>query len=188
MEKKEYTKVLTKEKLGSHIKNAEYAIRGYIVQLADELAGRMKAGEKMPFAKFFPCNIGNPLSLGQPTASFEREVLAVAMCPALLDAPSISADAKERAKLYMSRVEYPQALGAYTASAGMPVVLESVRKFIEERDGFPADPANIFLMNGASDGVTTLFNVMISGPKDAVSGSTMSRSWCRSLSTRSTAL
>ena len=168
MEKKEYKKVLTLEGLGTHIKNAEYAIRGYIVQLADELAAKMKRGEHLPFKKFFPCNIGNPLSLGQPTNTFEREVLAVALCPQLMDSPGISQDAKDRAKTYISRVEYPQALGAYSASAGLPFVLESVRKFIEERDHYPADTANIFLTNGASDGVTTLFNILISGPKDAV--------------------
>jgi alanine transaminase len=167
--KRGYTRVLTKETIGENVRNAEYAIRGYIVQLADELAARMKKGEKLPFKKFFPCNIGNPLTLGQPTLTFDREVVAAALRPGLLDSASISHDAKERARRFITHMAYPPAIGAYTESAGIPMVLESVKKFIEERDGHPANASDIFLVNGASDGVTTLLNTVISGPKDAVS-------------------
>ena len=166
--KRGFSKVLNKDTIGEHIKKAEYAIRGYIVQRADELAAQMKRGEQLPFKKFFPCNIGNPLVLGQPTLTFDREVLAASLSIGLTKSADISMDARERAKFYARNVEYPQALGAYTASAGLHFILEDVRKFIEARDGYPSQASNIFLTNGASDGVTTLFNMLLSGPKDAV--------------------
>lgn len=167
-EVKGYGKVLNEKTVGDNVKNAEYAIRGLIVQKADELSARMKKGEKLPFKKLLYCNIGNPLSLGQPTFSFDRQVLACALNPELLKSPSIPEDAKARAKKYIESVEYPHALGAYTSSPGLPIVRESIKKYIEERDGFPCDVNNLFLLNGASDGVTTIFNVLFSGPKDAV--------------------
>jgi aspartate/methionine/tyrosine aminotransferase len=36
-----------------------------------------------------------------------------------------------------------------------------VAKYIEKRDGFPSDPSNIFLTNGASEGVTLCMRALI---------------------------
>jgi alanine transaminase len=168
MTKEERKKALTAATIGDHVKQTEYAIRGYISGVLADLKARIKKGEKMPFEKFVRCNIGNPLDLGQPCLSFPREVLAVAMCPWLLTSQNISADAKDRAKFYMSQVETPQALGAYTPSAGLPFVIDSVCKFIAERDGFPADPNTVFLTNGAGEACNSLFKVLLSVPHIAV--------------------
>jgi len=161
-------KVLNEATVGANVKNTEYAIRGLIVQRADELAERLKKGEKLPFKKLLYCNIGNPLALGQPTFTFDREVMSVALNHNLLQSPSISKDAKERAKKYLDSLEYPHAIGAYSSSSGLTVVRESIKKYIEERDGYPTNINNIFLTNGASDGVTTVFNILFNGPKDSV--------------------
>ena len=58
-------KVLTGETIGSHVKNAEYAVRGDVVIKASEMEEKMKAGFKFPFNEFTACNIGNPQYLGQ---------------------------------------------------------------------------------------------------------------------------
>ena len=163
-----HDKVLNSETIGQNVKNAEYAIRGYIVQKAEEISARLKKGEKLPFKKLLYCNIGNPLSLGQPSFTFDREVIAAALNPKLLESDSISKDARERAKKLIDSVEYPHALGAYTSSSGLTVARESVKKFIEDRDHYPANINNLFLTNGASDGVTTIFNILLNTPKDGV--------------------
>lgn len=60
-------------------------------------------------------------------------------------------------------------IGAYTGnSKGYPLVREKVANFISERDGVKADPNNIFLTNGASEGVRTAFNMLIRDEKDAI--------------------
>ena len=164
-----FSKVLTIETVGQNVKNTEYAIRGAIVQRADELGESLSKGKKLPFKKLLACNIGNPLALGQPTFTFDREVISVAMNHNLLNDNHISLDARQRAKKFIESVEYPHALGAYTASPGLPVVRQSVKKYIEERDGFESNINNIFLCNGASDGVTTIFQTLISEPRDSVS-------------------
>ncbi len=161
-------KVLNKETLGANVKNAEYAIRGAIVARADELRVQLAKGETLPFKKILPCNIGNPLVLGQPAFTFDREVLSASLNINLLHSNAISADARDRAAKFIKSVEYPYALGAYTASAGLPVVRKSIKKYIEDRDGYPVDINNLFLLNGASDGVTTMFQTLMNNPKDAV--------------------
>lgn len=59
-------------------------------------------------------------------------------------------------------------MGAYSHSQGAPVIRESVAKFIEERDGFPANPQDIYCSAGASSGVNTLLNVICNGPDAGV--------------------
>lgn len=45
--------------------------------------------------------------------------------------------------------------GAYTASQGINCIREDVASYIERRDGgVPADPDNIYLTTGASDGIS----------------------------------
>ena len=43
--------------------------------------------------------------------------------------------------------------GAYTDSRGIEVIRKDVEKFISERDGIEADYNNIYLINGATDGI-----------------------------------
>ena len=62
-------------------------------------------------------------------------------------------------------------LGAYTSnSKGYDSIRKSVCKFIEKRDG-PAvktDPEDIYLTNGASEGVRTAMKLLIRSPKDGI--------------------
>ena len=49
-------------------------------------------------------------------------------------------------------------VGAYTGnSKGYQFVREKIAKFITERDGVSADPNDIYVTNGASEGVRTAF-------------------------------
>lgn len=43
--------------------------------------------------------------------------------------------------------------GCYSDSAGLELVRNHVAQYIERRDGFPADPNNIVLCAGASEGI-----------------------------------
>jgi aspartate/methionine/tyrosine aminotransferase len=42
--------------------------------------------------------------------------------------------------------------GAYSDSRGIDAARESVKAYIEERDGFPTNLDDIYLTNGASEG------------------------------------
>ena len=43
--------------------------------------------------------------------------------------------------------------GSYPDGTGLKVVREDIAKFLERRDGHPADPRHIFMGNGATDGI-----------------------------------
>ena len=68
----------------------------------------------------------------------------------------------------MSLLETP--MGAYTSnSKGFTYVREKVADFIKNRDAISnADAKNIYLTNGAGEGVKLLFNMLISGKQDGI--------------------
>ena len=60
-------------------------------------------------------------------------------------------------------------MGAYTGnSKGYAYVREKVAEFIGRRDGVEADANNIYITNGASEGVRTAFNMLIRNSNDGV--------------------
>lgn len=130
----------------------------------------MKQGQKFPFDEVIYCNIGNPQQLEQRPLTFFRQVLALALCPDLMENPKCTElfpqDAIDRAREIVRNT--PGGLGAYSHSQGLEFVRQDVARFLEARDGYPADASLVFLTNGASPGVSTLLNCLIRGPKDGI--------------------
>ena len=158
---------LTIDRVNPHVIAAQYAVRGRLLVRAGELEAELKAGATLPFERVVKCNIGNPQALGQKPLSFVRRTLSLVMNPELLKArlPSYPADVVARAKAYIGAVP---SVGAYSDSQGVPLVREHVAEFIAARDGFPSDPADIYLTDGASAGVKALMQLLVRGPHDAV--------------------
>jgi alanine transaminase len=160
---------LPPDKINPKIKNMEYAVRGQIVINAQDHIKALKNGEDRPFPDVVLCNIGNPQSVGQMPLTFPRQVLALCTCPSLLENEAIvsalPADVVARAKRILGGCH---GLGAYSESKGIEVVRQSVKAYIEARDGYPTDTEDIFLTNGASDGVKTLLALLTRGPKDGI--------------------
>jgi len=105
-----------------------------------------------------PLNIGNPQSVGQGTLTFNRQVIAGMMYKDLLKTNIISQDAKNRCEeMILSDPNSPP--GAYTGnSKGFEYVRKQVAAAIERRDpGVKSNHENIYLTNGASEGVRTAF-------------------------------
>ena len=75
-------------------------------------------------------------------------------------------------------------IGAYSHSQGIPIIRKNVARFIErksrvpsrllnlttrlERDGYPANPAHIFLTAGASAGVSLLISMLLNSRKAGI--------------------
>lgn len=68
-------------------------------------------------------------------------------------------DVLERARTLLKTIG---SVGAYSSSQGDITVRKSVANFIAKRDGYPADPSNIFLTSGASSAVLYLIQVLSS--------------------------
>jgi len=168
-----YQPALHKDRLNAHVLEAEYAVRGKLVIMAGELEKRLKQPDHgLPFDSVTYCNIGNPQSVGQPPLSFPRQVMALVTNPALLEEKNMHltsqlypADVIARAT---TLVRSAGSIGAYSHSKGVEECRNSVVRYIEERDGFPADPENIFLTNGASEGIKAVMQMLIRDSNDGV--------------------
>eukprot|EP00344_Euplotes_crassus_P004155 CAMPEP_0196994214 /NCGR_PEP_ID=MMETSP1380-20130617/521_1 /TAXON_ID=5936 /ORGANISM="Euplotes crassus, Strain CT5" /LENGTH=477 /DNA_ID=CAMNT_0042409527 /DNA_START=139 /DNA_END=1572 /DNA_ORIENTATION=+ len=135
---------------------------------AMEIERQMETGTKFGFDKITHLNIGNPQDLGQKPISFNREVLA----SCLVDDPErnrmiYSSDAVDRADHYLSHINH-RAAGAYSDSTGIRVVMREVKDFIEKRDGVEVNEDNIYLTNGASEGITYMLRLLIKDENDGI--------------------
>ncbi|KAH1066320.1 hypothetical protein J1N35_031307 [Gossypium stocksii] len=150
----------------------EYAVRGEIVTLAQKLQEEIQTKpDAHPFEEILYCNIGNPQSLGQQPITFFREVLALCDHPAILDKSEtqglFSADSIERAWQILDQIP-GRATGAYSHSQGIKGLRDTIAAGIEARDGFPADPNDIFLTDGASPAVHMMMQLLIRSEKDGI--------------------
>ena len=51
--------------------------------------------------------------------------------------------------------------GSYTDSRGIELIRTDVEKFISERDNIQADYNNIYLINGATDGIRVMLLILM---------------------------
>lgn len=154
------------------MKEAKYAVRGELAIKSEEYKTELQDGKKLPFDKVINANIGNPQQLDQKPITFFRQVTSLLENPQLLEHEDVlvkslgyKTDVVERAKTLLGAVK---SVGAYSQSQGAPLIRQSVAKFIEKRDGYPADSKNIYLCAGASSGVNALLSVMCSSPQTGV--------------------
>ncbi|KAI5296919.1 glycerol-3-phosphate O-acyltransferase 2, partial [Ascosphaera atra] len=154
-----------------NVRAAKYAVRGELAVKAEQYRIQLQEQQQqngaslskpLPFDQVIFANIGNPQQLDQKPITFFRQVLSLLENPALFTAEDVlislagyKPDVFARAKALLQDC---RSVGAYSQSAGIPTARASVAKFIEERDGFPANPNDIYLTAGASSGVNTLLN------------------------------
>ncbi|KAJ5899490.1 hypothetical protein N7495_004234 [Penicillium taxi] len=167
------SKCLSINNMNPSIKAAKYAVRGELAVKAEEYRHRLGQGDKsLPFDSVIFANIGNPQQLDQKPITFFRQVLSLVENPLLLDNSEAlktsfgyPQDVIDRATTLLAEI---QSAGAYSHSQGVPAIRNSVAKFIEERDGFPANAQDLFLTAGASSGVSTLLSVICNSPNAGV--------------------
>ncbi|KAJ5646780.1 hypothetical protein N7490_003152 [Penicillium lividum] len=158
-------KCLNLDNINQNVRAAKYAVRGELAVKAETYRQRLAEGDKsLPFESVIFANIGNPQQLDQKPITFFRQVLSLVENPLLLENSEAlkssfgyKQDVIDRAKVLLAKV---QSVGAYSHSQGALGIRESVAKFIEQRDGFPANPQDLFLTGGASAGVSTLLSVI----------------------------
>ncbi|KAK4479202.1 hypothetical protein RD792_014713 [Penstemon davidsonii] len=160
------------DSINPKVLECEYAVRGEIVTLAQRLQQELKDNPgSHPFDEILYCNIGNPHSLSQQPITFFREVLALCDHPAILDRSEtqglFSADSIERAFQILDQIP-GRATGAYSHSQGIKGLRDTIAAGIEARDGFPADPNDIFLTDGASPAVHMMMQLLIRSKNDGI--------------------
>jgi aspartate/methionine/tyrosine aminotransferase len=168
------TKSLNIDNINPHVKEAKYAVRGELAIRSEEFKAALAKGEgkDLPFDTVIAANIGNPQQLDQKPITFFRQVLSLMENPQLLEHEEVlkkslgyKEDVIERARTLLKDVK---SVGAYSQSQGALGIRQSVANFIERRDGYSADPANIYLSAGASAGVNALLTVICASPNTGV--------------------
>lgn len=163
---------VTRDTLNPKVLDCEYAVRGEIVTIAQQLEKELleKPGFH-PFEEILYCNIGNPQSLGQQPITFNREVIALCDHPILLDKTEtphlFSEDSIKRARQILHQIP-GRATGAYSHSQGIKGLRDAIAAGIAARDGFPADPNDIFLTDGASPAVHMMMQLLIRSKQDGI--------------------
>jgi alanine transaminase len=154
--------MVTRDDLNESLLAAEYAVRGPIVQRAQELEA---AGRKVIY-----CNIGNPQALKQKPLSYIRQVLGLLENTDLLQEPAVTAkipaDLVSRAREILRL--HPHGTGAYSQSTGIPFIRQAVADFIARRDGIEASKEQIILTDGASKGAQAVLKALLKKPEDGV--------------------
>ncbi|CAD8211876.1 unnamed protein product [Paramecium pentaurelia] len=145
---------------------AQYAVRGLVPSTAAKIQEEIKNGKQYPFESITELNIGNPQTFGQKPISFNRSILASMLDPSILQHQS--EDVQRRVKHYCDKIGFQ--IGAYSQSPGYPVVREAIANFIQKRDGTLEKPNinDILLTDGASAGITLMFNLLLKDNKDGV--------------------
>lgn len=125
-----------------------------------------KNPSKYPFSEITFCNIGNPQEFRQKPITFNRKVLAFLLNPDLIGLKGTCPDAAKRAESYLNDII---SAGSYTHSLGIPLVRRSIAKFLVKEDQIP-EPSidNIYLTEGASQGVHLLLSSLITSNQDAI--------------------
>jgi len=162
------TFALDAESVNPKYANVDYAVRGAILQKALKLKEELKnPNHDLPFNELFFCNIGNPQALGQKPISYYRQVLSCVLYPKIMDQNIMPKDVVQRAQEILDATA-SHSIGAYTHSQGLQYIRNHVAEFIEDRDGYPANPADIYLTNGASSGVKEMLSTFIFEPQHGV--------------------
>lgn len=161
-----------------HILEMEYAVRGPIPQRAAVLKQQGKT--------IISCNIGNPQALGQPSMTYYRQALSLVEDPSkiererqlknlfeetpysnLSEADFVPDDVLQVSEKILTNMG--TGMGAYTESKGMRFIREAIVEFINKRDGSSsADPENIFLTSGASEGAKSVIDLLIARENDGI--------------------
>lgn len=127
---------LTLDNINPHVVEAKYAVRGELAVKSEVFRAKLRKGDKdLPFDEVISANIGNPQQLDQKPITFFRQVLSILENPKLLEHEDVllntlgyKSDVIARAKWLLDNVG---SVGAYSASAGVPAIKESIAKFLE---------------------------------------------------------
>ncbi|KMZ74886.1 Alanine aminotransferase 2, mitochondrial [Zostera marina] len=160
------------DNINPKVLNCRYAVRGAIVSHAQRLQNELQTNsDSHPFDEILYCNIGNPQSLGQKPISFFEQVVALLDNPAILKKQQTHSlfkpDAISRASQILE-IMPGKATGAYSHSQGVKGLRDAVAAGIQARDGYPANPDDIFLTDGASPGVHKMMQLLIGSEKDGI--------------------
>jgi len=125
--------------------------RGWIDARASQINLELARGEKKPFDEVMKL-YGDPHAFGQQPITSLRQLLSCLLCPNFLDDPIYPQDIREKARRILE-AKPGFAIASYAAVEGLGIIRKHVAQFISKRDGYTADPEDIYLTSGGANGI-----------------------------------
>ncbi|CAF4482656.1 unnamed protein product, partial [Didymodactylos carnosus] len=123
-----------------------------------------------PFDQVIRANIGDCHASGnQVPVTYLRQFVAGCTYPPIMNHSDFPSDIKLRVDRFLSYCG-GKSLGSYTESPGLVPVRQDISEYIEKRDGHKSDPNDIYLCNGASDGIKTVIKLLMNNDVNRPSG------------------
>lgn len=151
---------LNMDTVNPRLKEVQYAVRGPIVVRANQLKEELENGVKKPFDKIIMSSVGDCHAMGQKPITFTRQVIAGCAYPDLLTQGVFPVDVNKRCREILTTIR--GSIGCYSPSTGLGIVRKHAAEFIEARDGYPCNPDNLILTNGASQSVKYVLELFVS--------------------------
>ncbi|XP_015766691.1 PREDICTED: alanine aminotransferase 2-like isoform X2 [Acropora digitifera] len=125
--------------------------RGWVDARANQIRLELARGEKKPFDEVMKL-YGDPHAFGQQPITSLRQLLSCLLCPNFLDDPIYPQDIREKARRILE-AKPGFAVASYAAVEGLGIIRKNVAQFISKRDGYTADPEDIYLTSGGANGI-----------------------------------
>ncbi|XP_049874247.1 alanine aminotransferase 1-like [Pectinophora gossypiella] len=151
---------LSKDNINPHLLDIEYAVRGPLLQRAEQIQRELDKGVKKPFTKVIYANVGDCHALGQKPITFIRQVLSLVSDPECIASSAAPEDVKQRARELLADCT-SGSVGSYSPPAGLRIVRRRGAEYLRKRDGgVPADVDDILLGAGATDLIRAVFQLI----------------------------
>uniref|UniRef100_A0A3P9M2U8 alanine transaminase n=1 Tax=Oryzias latipes TaxID=8090 RepID=A0A3P9M2U8_ORYLA len=149
------------QEISSNVKNMKTLEYSLLARWTKQIKEDLRQGVKKPFKEVIDVSWGDPHRGGVKPLTFVRQVLAACLYPQLMNGEKLPVDVRQRAQKLLDGCA-GWSVGSYSATGGLPEIVQRVSEFISRRDGgVPSNPENIFLCCGSQWALTRILNVLV---------------------------
>ncbi|XP_039609747.1 alanine aminotransferase 2-like isoform X2 [Polypterus senegalus] len=124
-----------------------------------EIERKIKEGQQPNFKEVVNISYGDFHAMGIKYITFVRQILAASAYPELLKSGQLPVDIEQRIVQFFKDWG-KQSIGSYSEDYGIGFVRRNVARFIKKRDGgIACDPENIYITNGATNGLQLILRL-----------------------------
>lgn len=152
-------RILTLGNMNQNLRNMEFPWPSPVVSMGNDMVAQVKSGMEYPFGEVIHAHAGDPQGFGQKPITFFQQVTALCLNPELINLGIFPEDVVSRAQFILNNFK-GHSVGSCSESAGSSGIRFQVAKYIEERDGIPANIDDIFLSSGATDAVRMVLSLV----------------------------
>ncbi|KAM4552304.1 alanine aminotransferase 2 isoform 1-T1 [Odontesthes bonariensis] len=149
------------QEINLNVRNMKPLEYSALAKRTNKIKEELRQGVRKPYREVIDASWGDPHRLGVKPLSFVRQVLAACLYPQLMNTDKLLEDVRQRAQRLLGRCA-GESVGSYTATAGIPEIVQRVSEFITKRDGgVPSYPENIYISPGSQWALTNIFNILV---------------------------